>query len=92
MSKKDKKPQKELKRLKIPIVAINDNIVFSKKEVWAYYKVATVPFDFLSQSAKANMASSTMNGLASICQSEGRKVDGHILITNTPFDIQSWAQ
>ena len=85
--KKTKKAKKELKRLNIPIQAVSDNIVFSKKEVWAYYKIATVPYDFLSATAKAGMANSTITALASVCQSAGKKIDGHILITNTPFDI-----
>lgn len=78
------------KNLEVPILAIADNIVFSKKEVWAYYKLSTVPYDFLSSDAKAGLANSTITGLASFCQNEGRKVDGHVLITNTPFDISSW--
>ena len=90
--KKTKKAKKELKRLNIPIQAVSDNIVFSKKEVWAYYKIATVPYDFLSATAKAGMANSTITALASVCQSAGKKIDGHILITNTPFDIGSWVQ
>lgn len=90
--KKAKFAKKELKRLNIPIQGVSDNIVFSKKEVWAYYKIATVPYDFLSASAKANIANSTITALAAVCQNAGKKVDGHILITNTPFDIGSWVQ
>lgn len=88
--KNSKQAKRELKKLKIPMLGVADNIVFGKKEVWAYYKVATVPYDFLSPSAKANLANSTITALAAVCQSEGKKVDGHILITNTPFDIVSW--
>lgn len=90
-AKKEKKQKNKLKRLDIPMLAVVDNIVFSKKEVWAYYKLSTVPFDFLSMSAKANLANSTITSLAALCQSEGKKIDGHILITNSPFDIASWA-
>lgn len=88
---KNKKDKKKLKRLAIPILGIADNIVFGDKEVWAYYKISTVPFEFLSGSAKAQLANNAMTALSALCQSEGRKVDGHILITNTPFDIESWA-
>lgn len=78
------------KRLKIPILAVSDNIIFSKKEVWAYYKISTVPYDFLSADARAELAESTINALGALSSGEGKKIDGHILITNTPLDVQSW--
>lgn len=84
------KEKKDLKKLKIPMLGVSDNIVFGDKEVWAYYKITTVPYDFLAPSAKANMANNAITALAALCQSEGKKVDGHILITNTPFDVKSW--
>lgn len=90
MAKKKKSKSSNNKNLKIPVLGVADNIVFGDKEVWAYYKISTVPFDFLSAGAKANMANNVMTALASLCQSEGKKVDGHILITNAPFDIVSW--
>lgn len=94
MAKKQKKHQgiskDERKPLDIPIISIADNIVFGKKEVWAYYKVSTVPFDFLSPEAKAGLANNTITALASLSSNNGKKIDGHILITNTPFDIESW--
>lgn len=78
-------------RLNVPVVAISDNVVFTKKEVWAYYKISTVPYVFLSNEAKADLAESTISSLAAINQSAGKKIDGQILITNTPFDVMSWA-
>lgn len=85
------KKKSEKKKLGVPIRGIADNIIFSDKEVWAYYKVSTVPYEFLSQQAKAGLANNTVTALSSLCQNEGKKVDGHILITNTPFDVLSWA-
>jgi hypothetical protein len=92
MAKKEKEKFKKDNndRLKIPILAVSDNIVFSKKEVWAYYKISTVPFDFLSLDSKADLAERTVNALGALSASEGKKVDGHILITNTPLDVMSW--
>lgn len=91
LAKRNKAKDDSKKNLKIPILGISDNIIFSKKEVWAYYKITTVPFDFLSGGAKAAMAERTITALASLCQSEGKKVDGHILVTSVPLDILSWA-
>lgn len=92
MGKKEKKKfENEIKkRLKIPVVGVSDNIVFSKKEVWAYYKISTVPYRFLSAPAKATLAQDTITALAALNQSEGKKQDCHILMTSTPFDMMSW--
>lgn len=89
--KSKKQAKKDLKKLQVPMLGVSDNIIFGKKEVWAYYKISTVPYDFLSASARANLANSTMTALAALCTSEGTKVDGHILITSSPFDIVSWS-
>lgn len=88
--KKNKIDKIKKERLKVPVLGIADNIIFSKNEVWAYYKVSTVPYSFLSPESKASLAANTVTALAALCQSEGQKVDGQILITNTPFDVQSW--
>lgn len=96
MAKKRKEKQRFYKekknRLDIPILAVSDNIIFAKKEVWAYYKISTVPYEFLSNDAKADLASSTVSALAALNNNTGKKIDGHILITSTPFDIMSWAK
>lgn len=88
---KRQKAKNARQRLNIPVVAISDNVVFTKKEAWAYYKISTVPYEFLSNEAKADLAENTITSLAAINQSAGKKIDGHILITHTPFDVASWA-
>ena len=75
-----------------PVIGVSGNIVFSKKEVWAYYSIAEVPFDFLSDNAKVNLANSTMMALASLCQKADKKVDCHILSFNRPFDPSAWTE
>lgn len=90
MSKKEK--QKMMKSLKVPPIAIIDNIVISEKEAWAYYIISERPYYFLSQGAKLNMANETMMALASLCQSADQKVDCHILINNQPFDPFAWGE
>ena len=89
--KKEKFEKDKRSRLKIPLLAVSDNIVFSKKEAWAYYKISTVPYEFLSDDAKVDLAESTVSALAALNPNEGKKVDCHILITSTPFDVVSWS-
>ena len=50
MAKKTKKTTKNAKVLTIPAVAVIGNIVYSKKEVWAYYKISSIPYDFFTES------------------------------------------
>lgn len=90
--KKQKKKKDEIKRLDIPPIAIFDNIIFSKKECWAYYKVSTVPFDFMSTEAQIDYGKRTTMALSALCQSNTQKTDCHVLITSTPFDIDSWVE
>lgn len=80
------------RKFNIPAVAIVDNIIFSKKEVWAYYKISTVPFDFLSESAQASLANRTNVALSTLAQKADKKVDAHILITSTPFETSNWVE
>lgn len=80
------------RKFKIPSVAITDNIVFSEKEVWAYYKVSTIPYDFLSNDAQASAANRTIVALSSLSQNASKKVDIHILMTATPFEVDNWKE
>ena len=96
--RKDKQPKEKVKlqnqsnnkSLQVPPVGIIDNIVLSKDEVWAYYILSEKPYDFLSTNAKISLANSTMAALASLCQSQNKKVDCHLLITNQAFDPSDW--
>lgn len=84
--------QKREKEITIPAVGIVDNIVFSNKEAWAYYKIATVPYDFLSGSGRVSVVNDIMVAFASLVQRAGKNVDIHILVTSTPFNVDSWEE
>lgn len=92
--KKQNKPKKKKgehkKLLKIPPIGIVDNVVFSKTEAWAYYKVASVPYDFLTNDGRSRLANDIMIAFSSLSQRAGKNVDIHILVTNTPFNVDSW--
>lgn len=79
-------------KVNIPPVAIIDNIVFSRDEVWAYYKINTVPFEFLDGATQARLGLSTNVALAALMRSSGKPVDCHVLVTSTPFSVDSWEE
>lgn len=88
MTKKDNKLDK--KEFEIPVIAVIENMIVTKSEVWAYYKLADKPFTFLSTDSKVQMAQSTMSAIGSLCQSSGQRVDCHLLINNQPFNPEAW--
>ncbi|HHT96668.1 MAG TPA: hypothetical protein GXZ90_02080 [Clostridiales bacterium] len=95
MSKNKKESKKKVKTsskmaMALPAVGIVGNVVFSKKEAWAYYKIGSVPYDFLTNSGRAKLANDIMIALSGLSQRAGRNVDLHILVTNTPFNVDSW--
>lgn len=81
---------KKADRYKLAPVYIDGNIVYSLREAWAYYKITPSAFEFLSTRAQINLANETISALATLTNHTSKPVDGHILITNTPFDVDSW--
>lgn len=105
MAKKNQIPKADKKRktlsqalenpnkvLKVPMKCIVDNIVFSDKEVWAYYILSEKPYDFLSTSARVDLIGSTMTSLSNLCQSATKRIDCHLHIDNVPFNPDSWEE
>lgn len=78
------------KVLSIPAVAIVENMVFSKKEVWAYYKIGSVPYDFLTDNGRVILANDIMTAFSSLSQKSLKNIDLQLLVTNTPVDINAW--
>ena len=91
-TKEKKKTNNGPKKMGIPAVGIVGNVVFSKKEAWAYYKIGSVPYDFLTDSGRARLANDLMVALTGLSSTAGRNVDLHILVTNTPFNVDSWEE
>lgn len=86
----DNKGSNGSKLLKLPAVGIVNNVVFSQKEAWAYYKIASVPYDFLSDAGRVGLANNIMVAFSSLASRAGKEVDVHILVTSTPFNVDSW--
>lgn len=96
MPKKNKKAKDKNKNamptMSLPAVSIIGNVVFSKKEAWAYYKIGSVPYDFLTNMGRARLANDIMIALSGLSSKAGRNVDLHILVTNTTFNVNSWEE
>lgn len=92
MSKKTKAKKENKKKLDISALAIIDNIVFSKKEIWAYYRIQNSVYDFLSTDAKISLAARTSNAFTAIVAERNQEVDGHLILTSTPINIDLWEE
>lgn len=90
--KKTPKQKNSKSKVAIPALGIIDNIVFSKNEAWAYYKISSVPYDFLTNTGRANLANAIMIAFAGLSQRAGKNIDIHLLVTNTPYNIDSWEE
>jgi len=82
---------KSLKNLDISARAIIDNIVFSKTEKMAYYKVSNEVFDFLSSSQQVSLGLRVTNALNDLMSSRKEKLSCHMIITSVPVDVDSWS-
>lgn len=88
-----KKKQKGAKQgLDISLLAIADNIVFSKSDIIAYYRVENSVFDFLDPYEKERYAKDLMNAFASLFSNEQEPLECFWISTSTPVDIELWEQ
>lgn len=79
------------KELKISPVAYIDNIVFSRNDVYAYYKIANVSYDYLPDNQKISQANGVTNAFTSIMADRVEPLAMHLVGTSTPFDVDAWA-
>lgn len=81
-----------VKKLDVSMRGIVDNIVFSKNEVWAYYTVDTSGYDFLNDSSKTIMLSHMSQAFANMMANKDERIDMHLIITNTPVNVDHWEE
>lgn len=90
---KPKKPlfgEKAKKRLDISVQAVIDNMVYSKKEVWAYYRVSPQMFEFLSDAVRVSNAARITAAFTALVENRKDPLDLHFITTSTPVDVESW--
>jgi hypothetical protein len=78
--------------LDIQMCGIVDNIVFSKKSIWAFYEVDTTGYDFLNEASKASMLRSINQTFVNLVANRETELNCHLIVTNTPVDIDHWEE
>lgn len=78
------------RKMDIRMCGVYGNIVFSKSEVWAYYAVDTNGYDFMNEDSKVIMLSGMSQTFANMMAGKDERIDMHLIITNTPVDIDHW--
>lgn len=97
MAEKKEKPVKTKvksgkgKQLVPSAIAVVDNIVFSMTETWAYYRLTTDVFDFLSNDGKISSAYQVANAFTNLVGEKREPVDVHLIITSVPVDVDAWS-
>lgn len=90
-SKPAKNPGGKEKLLKPSAIAVIDNMVFSKSETWAYYRLSTSVYDFLSTDGKIGSAYQIANALTNLMGDRKENLDVHLIVTSVPIDVDAWA-
>lgn len=91
-AKPKKKATAERKKMDISALAIVDNIVFSKRDVTAYYKITNRAYDFLNFEGQAKLVQELTNALNSLMSDRQEPLDGEIISTSVPVDIDMWQE
>lgn len=90
---KPKKPlfgEKAKKRLDLSVQAVIDNMVFSKREVWAYYRVTPQMYEYLSDAVKISNAARVTAAFTSLVENRKDALELHFITTSTPVDVEAW--
>lgn len=85
-----KKQKGTKKRLDLAASAFIDNMVFSKSNRWAYYRIANNAYDFLDDNTKVLHANELSNALSAVFMDRQEPMDFHMISTSTPIDIDLW--
>lgn len=88
---KNKRSIKDKKRLGISALAVIDNMVFSKTDQWAYYRITNDVYDFLSNSQKVQKGLQIANAFNNLMNERQESLDCHLVVTSVPVDVDAWA-
>lgn len=89
-SKKNQSNGKQPKKLDIAVRGIADNLVFSKRDVWAFYRSAPKMFEFSPTGMLISDALKTSTGLTNLVEGRTDPLDTIFITTSTPIDIAAW--
>lgn len=88
---KSKSTLKDKKRMDISALAVVDNIIFSKTDVWAYYRLTNEVFDFLSSTRKLQVGLQISNAFNGLMSERQEPLECHMIMTSVPVDVDAWA-
>lgn len=71
-------------------IAIEQDLVYTEKEVWLYVQLPPLPYEFIETNAREALALSLTIGLESILVSQEKEIECHLITTYVPFDTESW--
>jgi len=90
---KPKKPlfgERAKKKLDVSAQAVIDNMVFSKRDVTAYYRVSPQMFEFLSDAVRVSNGARVTAAFTSLVENRRDPLDLHFITTSTPVDVEAW--
>lgn len=87
-----KKSDNRGKKLDISVQSMVDNMTFSKTDVYAYYRISNEAYDFLSNDQKVSLALRTSNAWNALMANRQDPLEGHLIQTSVPFDVDAWAE
>ena len=79
-------------KLDVAVQSAVDNILFSKDEAWAYYRLSTSVYDFLAAQQKTETGLRIISAFANIMSNKQDSIDGHLFVTNVPLDVDGSSQ
>lgn len=71
-------------------IAIEQDLVYTEKEVWLYVQLPPLPYEFIETNAREALALSLTIGLESILVSQEKEIECHLITTYVPFDTENW--
>lgn len=85
---------KTTKKGKLDIAAetVLDNIIFSKNEYWAYYRLSNIAYDYQSLGSRRAITNDMNSAFISIYGERAKPLDCHLIVTSFPLDLDAWRQ
>lgn len=80
------------KQLELSLISVVDNIAFSRKERWAYYRLNIESFDYLSTEGKRQLGTRLYKAFAAIMGERTKPLDCHLIVATMPVDVEAWRQ
>lgn len=74
-------------RSRLPVRYLGDRLALSDDQAWAWFRIPTVSYDFLSDDQRAGLLSATVTALAGLGGTEC-----HLLVAPYAYDAEHWAE